>query len=800
MKKYFLDGKWKMSGLGNVYEGDIPGSVYSFLHVDNNELPDPYFRDNEKLYTDITENDFTFEREFNFELSKNPFYLVFDGLDTLCEIYLNNEFIAKTDNMHVQYSFEVSKKLSNGVNSIKVICRSVNKFIKQQNEQNKLFGATDCMQGYSHVRKAHSMMGWDWGPRLPDAGIWKSVYLVKKDSAEILDVHVIQRHADGKVFLTPQVKVDGGEIEVFATSPCGKKIDLIANCETEIENPKLWWPNGLGEQNLYKITVNLKENGAIVDKKEQKVGLRELKLIRKPDEDGESFYHEVNGIAVFAMGADYIPEDAILSRTNKERTKTLLLHCKNSNFNAIRVWGGGYYPNDYFFELCDELGLIVFMDLMFACSVYEPDDKMKESIVQEIKQNLSRIRHHACLGVICGNNEIEWHFDEYVAISGRQDIEHLRSVYLELFENLLPKTVNEVASYLPYIPSSPTSGGKFVYPNGENHGDCHDWESNWLLVRNRHFRYVSEFGFQALPSIKTIGEFTKPCDRNIFSRVMDVHQRSFGGNELILSYLSRYFKYASDLETLVYASQVLQAESIKYRVEHFRRNRGRSMGTLYWQLNDVWPCTSWASIDYYGRFKGLQYYAKRFYSPVHLSCEEVGEMQTMGFVNAQKGTYSEEKSARLCVTNDTLNVVSGTVKWALCDAFGVVVESGQEDVTVEPMSAKWLNKSIFEGLNPASHHLRFWLEGCGEVISEGFVLFTAPKYHEFENPEITYKICGDEITVCSKAFAKAVSIEGVEGDLILSDNFFDMEKGERRVKILSGSSKTLKIKSAFDVK
>lgn len=800
MKRTFLNGKWQMFSLDGVYEGNVPGSVYSFLHVDNDVLPDPYYRDNESIYTDLTEKDFTFEKAFDFTPTTNPVSLVFDGLDTLCEIYLNGKLIAKTDDMHLRYAFDVSDKLVNGKNLLKVVCRSINDFIRRKQSLSKLFGATDCMQGYPHARKAHSMMGWDWGPRLPDAGIWKDVYLLEKDSAQIVDVHILQRHRDNSVFLTPQIAVDGGEVEVILTNPSGESVVLTANRENEVENPKHWWPNGLGEQNLYKITVVLKENGVVVDQRELKIGLRELKLIRKADEYGESFYHEVNGVPVFAMGADYIPEDGILSRVNEPRTRRLLTHCKNSNFNAIRVWGGGYYPDDYFFDICDELGLIVFMDMAFACSVYEPDQKMKANIVEEVRQNFTRIRHHACLGVICGNNEIEWHFDEYVAISGRPDREYLRNIYLELFEDLLPKTLKEIADYLPYIPSSPTSGGNFVDPNGENIGDCHDWEPNWLLARNKRYRYVSEFGFQSLPSIKTVESFTKPQDRNIFSKVMDVHQRCFGGNELILTYLSRYFKYANDLETLIYASQVLQAESIKYRVEHYRRNRGRCMGTLYWQLNDVWPCTSWSSIDYYGRFKGLQYYAKRFYSPVLLSCEEIGDLQNKGFINAQKGTYSQEKSARFCVTNDTLTPFRGIVNWQICDSVGKTKKCGKEEVFVEPMSVKWLNKLIIDDFNPEKDHLRYWLEVGENKCCESNALFVAPKYFEFEDPQITYKLCDGEIILSSKAFAKAVSIEGVDGDLILEDNFFDMEKGERKIKILSGSAKTLRIKSVYDIK
>ena len=793
MKRISLDGKWKMTGGGYEVYGNVPGSVYSFLHVDNSILPDPFYRNNEEIYLEVAEHEFVFEKTFNFAKGTCPVSLVFEGLDTICTVILNGKEVAKTFNMHLTYRFDVSEILVDGENSLKVVCHPINPYIKQKQSEKKLFGAMDCMEGYPHVRKAHCMMGWDWGPHLPDAGIWRSVYLLEKDGAEIKTVNVLQRHESGRVFITPNVEIDGkADILVSVTSPSGENFELKANEESEIKSPMLWWPNGLGEQNLYKIEVKLLENGVVKDQKSLKIGLRDMELVRQKDEFGESFFHRVNGIDVFAMGADYIPEDNIFSRITPERTRELLTYCKDCNFNAIRLWGGGYYPDDFFFDICDELGLIVFFDLAFACSVYEPDSATKESIFEEVRQNLVRIRNHPCLGLICGNNEIEWHFDEYVAISGRGDLEYLRGIYNELFEEAFPQLVKEIAPHLAYIPSSPTSFANFKDVNGESVGDCHDWEPDYTLIRGKYYRYVSEFGFQALPSFKTVESFTVEEDRFLDSEVMKRHQRSYGGNDLILTYLRKILNEPKDLEGLCYATQILQAESIKYRVEHYRRNRGRCMGTLYWQLNDIWPVTSWASIDYYGRFKALQYKAKRFYSPVLLSCEEVGAF-------ASRGQTGEEISARLCVTNDTLNDVEGKVICKVVDSFGNVKKEWQEDVKVEKLSKKWLDKSIIDGLDVKTEHLYYALIVDGQIISEGFTLFTEPKNHVFINPEITYDIIGDEIIVKANAFAKYVMLEGKDGDLILSDNFFDMEKGEKRVKILKGSATALTIKTLFDI-
>ena len=786
MNKIYLDGKWNMKGAGYSCSGMIPGSVYSFLHIDNDILPDPYYRDNEDIYLALAEEEFTFERDFICDRIENTVRLVFEGLDTLCSVYLNGKLIAETDNMHICYSFDVTNELQEGKNSLKVICHPIAPYIRKKNAEAKLFGATDCMDGYPYLRKAHSMMGWDWGPRLPDAGIWRSVYLCEKNSAEIIEVEFLQRHADGRVFLTPNVKSDGGGIEVRMTSPDGEETVLVANAENEVNDPKLWMPNGLGEQNLYEISVILRDGDVICDEKSLKIGLREMKLVQRRDQYGESFYHEVNGVDIFAMGADCVPEDNIFSRITPERTRKLLTHCKNCNFNAIRLWGGGYYPDDFFFDICDELGLIVFFDLAFACSVYDPDEKMLESITLEVEQNLRRIRHHACIGLVCGNNEIEWHFHDSVAISGREDGERLTEVYLDIFEKRFPEIVKNIAPYIAYIPSSPTSGGNFNAPDGEGYGDCHDWEGDHISARGRFQRYVSEFGFQSLPDIRTVQSFTLPDEREMYSPVMMKHQRSGGGNELIMSQLTRLFGEPDGFEDLIYLSQLTQAESVKYRVEHLRRNRDRCMGALYWQLNDIWPVTSWASIDYYGRYKALQYAAKKFFSPVLISCEEVGELQL------DEGDRSF--SARLCITNDTLAEVCGMVKWQVRDAESKIIREGKSEVSLPRMSAE-LDKLDLSDIDPRRDHMTFSFEIDGEIVSSGSVLFCAPKDYRFADPELSFEVVGDEIVVRSQAFAKAVQIRSLCDDLLLEDNFFDMESGERRIKILSGEGKNIILKS-----
>ncbi len=799
MKKYSLNGKWRMTGNGYDVEGNIPGSVYSFLYIDNKLLPDPYFRDNELIYLKISEHEYKFEKSFEYSKKQgSPVFLVCEGLDTLCDIYLNGEKVASTQNMHIKYRFDVTDLLSDGENKIELVFAPVNPYIKEKHKNDPWPAAFQPLAGFNQIRKAHCMHGWDWGPRLPDAGIWRKIYLLEKDSAEIINASIVQRHEDGRVFVTPKVETDkAADLRVKVTSPDGEVFEIEANKESEIKDAKLWWPNGLGAQDLYTFTFEVLENGEVKDTCEKRIGLRTRRLVREKDKWGESFYHEINSVGIFAMGADYIPEDNIFARITEERTRELLTHCKNSNFNAIRVWGGGYYPDDYFFDICDELGIIVFLDLMFACALYDPDERMMGEICEEVRQNVERVSHHACLGVVCGNNENEMLYERYYD-------DRFRNVYYRMYEDLFPGIIKGIDPDIPYISSSPTTCGHFIEPNNENYGDCHYWEVwhgglPFSAYRRTNFRYLSEFGFQSFPCLKTVESFTEEYDRNIFSRIMEMHQRNGTANGKILNYLAQTFRYPTEFGTLLYASQLLQAEAIRYGVEHFRRNRGRCMGALYWQVNDIWPVASWASIDYYGRFKPLQYVAKRFFEPVIISCCEIGETTTRESADMEQGYYDYATKATLCVTNDTLSEVKGVAKWTLRNANSEVLERGETEVTVAPMSALWLSEIDFNKTDVDRNHFTYEFVVDGENVSSGSVLFTAPKYYRFEDPRLTWEKDGDIITVRSEAYAKYVEIDALDGDLILSDNYFDMEKGEVKVRVLKGNAEKIVLRSVYDI-
>lgn len=798
MKKFDLGGIWNICGAGFEVQGKVPGSVYSNL-LANGLIEDPFYRDNETPALELMDNEFVFTKTFNYVKNGNNISLVCEGIDTLCDLYLNEKLISRVDNMHRTYVFNVTEMLIDGENTIKAVFPSMDKYIKERFAERNLIGSCHTLQGSMYIRKAHYMLGWDWGPRLPDAGIWKDIYLRDEGAAYITEFEIIQRHENEKVFVTAKVSSNIDCVKrITVIAPSGDGLMLESGIETEIKNPELWWPNGLGKQALYTVKAELLVSDSVVDEQTKKIGLRTLKLIREPDQYGESFCHEVNGVRFFAMGADYIPSDNILSRITRERTKAIIDDCIFANYNAIRVWGGGFYPDDCFFELCDEKGIVIFFDLMFACSIYPFGEEFNANCMAEFTDNINRIKHHASLALISGNNECEEMFVGYPLE------EDLIQGYIDFFERDIPNLLKELAPDIPYVPSSPSSHGSFVDASNENIGDQHYW-SVWhgnlpfTEYRKHFFRYCSEFGFQSFPCLKTIESFTLPEDRNIFSRIMERHQRSWGANGKILSYLSQTYKYPADFETLLFASQLLQAEAITYGVEHMRRNRGRCMGALYWQLNDVYPAASWASVDYYGRYKALHYAAKRFYSPIFISCEETGEFSVRSDINTERCVKYETK-AKLCVNNDTMCDIDGVVNYKLCHKSGKVLLSGSKEVKVPAMSVLSLEELDFNNTDVDENYFWFELVVDRKVVSDGCSIFTKPKFFAFENPNLTVERIGDEIIVKSESFAKYVEIYSPDSDFVLSDNFFHMEKGMKKVEILSGDVKTLKVRSVYDIR
>ena len=835
MKTIDLCGEWQLKILGeNVYNipqewmpACVPGSVYSTL-LALGKMPDPYYRDNELEALKLMDNDFVYETtvQITEEMVKgDALLLCFEGIDTLAEVYWNDTLLGHVDNMHRVWEYDVCKLAHVGENVLRVELHSPVKYIKEENAKVFTGGAHEAMEGYPHLRKAHCMFGWDWGPRLPDAGIFRKVSLKVVDAALVDSVYITQHHANmsmpvvtedaqGRKYI--EVKEDRVKLEfrldldIFRQEESIKAVVLVESPEGEvycqehdgsivIENPQLWWPNGYGRQPLYTVCVRLfGEDGRELDSWKRRIGLRTVTMDVGKDAWGNQFAHQVNGVKLFAMGADYIPEDNLLSRVTYERTRSLLEDAAAAHHNCIRVWGGGYYPDDYFYDICDELGLLVWQDFMFACSSYELDEEFERNISEEVRQNVKRIRHHACLGLWCGNNEMETQvLDKCWEPSQKQFYD-----YIKIFEYIIPKIMKEEDPNTFYWPSSPSSGGNFDNPWDEHSGDTHYWDvwhgnKPFTEYRKFAFRYLSEFGFQSFPCLKTVETFTEEKDRNIFSRVMEMHQRNTAANGKILNYLSATYQYPKDFDSLLYASQLLQADAIRYGVEHFRRHRGQCMGTVVWQLNDIWPVASWSSIDYFGRWKALHYAQKRMFAPVMISCQEVGELSERPFCIAEPAPIS--KSAHLCIANETFEEVRGMVHWELRNESGTVLRQGSLEVTVEPLSSCWVEKLDFSDIDELRNYFSYGLVVDGEEISSGTCLFTAPKHFAFENPELSLTRSGDELTVHAKHFARFVEIEGVDGDVRLSDNFFDMNPGEKTVKILEGDAKGFRLRSVYDI-
>lgn len=817
MKEYSLNGTWQMQIADHAsLAGEIPGSVYSIM-LENGQMEDPYYRMNELDAFALMENDCTFERSFETPAhgDHEQVLLHFAGIDTIASIYVNDVLVGKAFNFYRTWEYDITRIMAPEEGAENTVRVEITSPIRYSHEKDKVWhvGASrDAVLGCSHIRKPHCMFGWDWGPRIPDAGIWQSVSLVVVDSARLEDVRIHQEHHDGVVDLTVTVKQATpdpaypapatADVRITVTAPDGQVWSLTNEEVFTVPDPQLWWPNGLGDQPLYTVLVELVSYGKVVDYSTRRIGLRVLTIERVQDEWGETFAQSVNGRSYFAMGADYIPEDNIFSRITPERTRRLLAQCRTAHFNSIRVWGGGYYPSDAFYDACDELGLVVWQDMMFACANYPLDDAFEDNISAEIEENVARLRHHASLGLWCGNNEME----QMQADGDYETTNKDRGIYIRMYEHIIPHILKRVDPDTCYWPASPSSGGSFDEPNSPDRGDVHYW-TVWhggvpfSEYRKYYFRYVSEFGFQSFPEMKTIESFTLPEDRNVFSRVMEMHQRNAGANGKILQYLSMTYLYPSTLARLVYASQLLQAEAMRYGVEHWRRNRNnnRCMGAIYWQLNDIWPVASWSSIDYYGRWKATHYFARRFFAPVLLSCEEVCETTTRYSVVQEPSP--NVSTARLAIENESWEPFTGTMHWQLADADSNVIESGEEEVHVAPFTAQWYDTHDYSDTDYLSNHFTYWLENAnGENISGGSVLFTAPKHYHFRDPRLQVHRDGNTITVTAQAYAKGVYVASPDADMILSDNYWDMEAGERTVEILEGNPQELTVMSVYDIR
>lgn len=825
MKELDLCGQWEVRKKDDTET--IPATVPGCIHTDllaAGKIDDPYYRDNEDRQMWIDETDWVYSRTFTVDQDLLDFDRVLlrcEGLDTLATITINTTLIGKTDNQFRRWEFDVKPHLQIGENRIEMCFDSTIPFI-QAEQQKRYLSLTGVghhrIDGSNRIRKSQCNYGWDWGPMCVTAGIWRPIRLIAFNSARITDVHITQDHSQKNVVnLGVALSIERREtaadltakVQVFFEDSIVCQADVVCQDTTvkttvPIENPRLWWPNGLGEQPLYDVQVELISENTSLDTVSKKSGLRTLILDRHADQWGESFQFVANGKPFFAKGANWIPADTFVTRITRAHYEHLIKGAADVHMNMLRVWGGGIYEDDVFYDLCDQYGICVWQDFMFACSAYPVFDEVyMDNVKHEAEDQVKRLRHHPSLALWCGNNELEHIANLFIGdIDGKMTWEEYKS----LFDELLPAIVHEHDSERPYWPSSSHSPvGDRQDPNNPTCGDAHLWQvwhgrQPFEWYRTCEHRFISEFGFQSFPEPAVVYSYTAEEDRNITSYIMERHQRSQIGNDAIIQYMFSWFKLPSSFEMLLWLSQILQGIGMKYAVEHWRRSMPRSMGALYWQINDCWPAPTWSSIDYIGNWKALHYMARDFYAPLLISAVE----------DTKPGTVDVH------VTSDLFQATSGVVTWTLTDTFDNTLASSQLDCNIAPRAnQKVMTLQFTDHLAEyGRRRLLLWLELLvdGNVVSQNLTSFVRPKHLELQDPELTTtQICkvGDNsfaVTIEAKYPALWLwpDLPGVKA--IYSHRFFHVAPGKpitvtihlEEEMTLATFEKTLKLQSLVD--
>ena len=799
--------RFKQARLSNWYPATVPGVVHTDL-IDNKIIEDPFYRLNERGVQWVDKEDWIYETTFDVApelMDKNNIRLYFKGLDTYADVYLNGEKILEADNMFREWKLPVKDNLKAKDNKLRIyfhspIKRDMPKWdalpfhyeaINDQSENGGVFNRKVSV----FARKAGYHYGWDWGPRLVTSGIWRPVLLEAWDDLRIENVFIRQKEVSYKqadisniVEILADKDIEKAEVTV-RDNKTGKIYGATTTCLTKglnkiavnffIKNPNLWWSNGLGKANLYEFRTEVKTNEQNKDCLITSTGIRSLKVICKEDKEGRSFYFQLNGIPVFSKGANYIPCDNFLPRVTKELYEKTILDAVNANMNTLRVWGGGTYEDDYFYELCDKYGILVWQDFMFACSVYPSEGELLGNIRQEAIDNVRRLRNHPSLALWCGNNEcleawFGWNWKENYA---KQNPEYARIIwqqYEDLFHKMLPEVVTENSPETFYWPSSPFSRYDGVSEN--NKGDTHYWAvwhakkpiSEYNKVRSRFF---SEYGFQSFPEFESVKMYAPhPEDWEITSEVMMSHQR--GGefaNKLIEDYLLNEYRKPKDFESFLYMNLVLQGDAIKTAIEAHRRDMPYCMGTLFWQHNDCWPVASWASRDYYGRWKAQHYFARKAYRDILVSpiADEDGQLKVQ-------------------IVSDRHKVCNGRLEVKVMKLTGEVLNSYNRNVKVDANSSKALfSVPLDEALKGARkedvfiHAVLLTDKGNSNYTNNYFLV----KQKEVNYPKAQLATSvqpiegGFEVTLSSDNFARAVFIATGDVNSSFSDNYFDILPG-----------------------
>jgi len=809
------------------HPASVPGTVHTDL-MSNNLIPDPFFGTNEQGLQWIGEKDWIYETAFDLPeelLGRENIELVFKGLDTYATVSLNDAVLLTADNMFREWRRECKKLLRQKGNRLSILFRNVfdENLPKYRRAPFPLqaFGNNDQAEVKiaMYSRKAQFHYGWDWGPRLITCGVWRPAVIEGWDAIRIQGVRIVQESVSSTAAdITSLVEIrsssnqtarillsaDGVTLSVKDTG-LQKGFNTIA-LKGAIASPNLWWTNGLGSHYLYDVRVTVISQDGYRDESGTKMGVRSLEVVREKDSLGTSLYVRLNGVPVFMKGANYIPQDNFQNRVTPERYESTIKAAAQANMNMLRLWGGGIYEDDLFYEFCDKEGILVWHDLMFACAMYPGDDDFLQNVKQEILDNVRRIRNHPCIALYCGNNEneIAWHNWGWKQLYPPAMQEAYERDLRRLYYTVIPEALKEADPSRYYHPSSPSAGFRNISPM---EGDIHYWgvwhgKEPFEQFEKNIARFVSEYGFQSYPQLPSVLKFTDPKDRELHSPVMLSHQRCMAeerrdkeyGNRLIATYMEKLLRRPKDFTSYLYASQVLQAEGVRMAIQAHRRNMPTCMGSLYWQIDDCWPVASWSSIDYYGEWKALHYYAKRLYEPVIIA-------PRMG-----------EKEIALSIVSDRLEVLPGELRVRTLSLDGREVYANMFRVSVKPNTsavyAQLRTSDVVGGHDTSSLAMVSTLTSGGAVIAENVAYFSSPKNLALKRPEIriesTKQPDGYEVRLVSGTLAKNVylSCEGCRG--FFSDNYFDLLPNESKTVFfkthheVGDFQRSLKVMSLFD--
>lgn len=800
-----LHSDWTFCQVGDTLWSDakVPGTIHQDL-LNHNRIPNPFYGMNEGAVQWVENEDWMYRTSFvvtEEQLNRDAAVLELDGLDTYADVFLNGALILRSDNMFVGHKVPVKSVLRKGENRLLIRFRSAVKEALPQWETNGFDYPADNDHSSKRVsiytRKAPYSYGWDWGIRLATCGIWRPVRLVFSDVARIEDYYVRQASVsaskadvDNRLEITNVTSQPVSALLKVAyhysandTKEVQKQIELrpgenTVSLPVMIDNPHLWMPNGWGEPSLYKFTASVSVDGVEVASQERQVGLRSIRVVMEDDEHGKSFYFEVNGHPMFAKGANFIPDDALLPNVTTERYKRIFEDVKAANMNMLRVWGGGIYEDDKFYDEADRNGILIWQDFLFACTTYPHDPLFFKRVEAEAEYNIKRLRGHASLAMWCGNNEIYegvryWGWkNKYTA----EAFAEMNRGYDVLFRQLLPDMVKRFDSDRFYMHGSPYEAN-WGRPESWKIADSHNWGTWYGRKPFESFdseipRFMSEYGFQAFPEMKTIRTFAEEKDFELESPVMNAHQKATIGNALIKQTMSLYYKVPVKFEDLVYVGLVLQGQGMRHGIEAHRRNRPYCMGSLFWQLNDSWPVVSWSSIDYYGNWKAMQYQSQRAFAPVLINAIKEGDDLCVYLISDE---LQDRDDVRLTVELMDFDGKSHG-KWT---------HSGKLSANTSMLFLKKRVDEFLSKQDAATSFLRFTLKAKnGAALADEVFYFAYPKDQKLPEARIetSVKRRGEAIEMTLKAdkLARDIFIEVPVQGVRFSDNFFDLLPGQRK--------------------